>query len=55
MQHGEMPLDAFGWAIVVVSLVIGAFTVYSAIEEEVPNGKPPAGESRDSGSGEVRS
>lgn len=55
MQHGEMPLDAFGWAIVVVSLIIGAFTVYCSIEEEVPNGRPPAVETRDGGLGEVRS
>ncbi len=44
MSDREMPLDGFGWAIVVAALAIGAFTVYTTIvDEDVNDGRPDTG------------
>lgn len=45
MRGGEMPLDAFGWAIVIAALAVGAFTVYSSIvdEDTATDGRVDAG------------
>ncbi len=44
MHGGEMPLDAFGWAIVIAALVVGAFTVYSSIvDEDLNDGRVDSG------------
>lgn len=42
-MRGEAPLDAFGWAIVLMALAVGAFTVYANVVDEDVDGRPDVG------------